>query len=317
MTREDMINTTRAILARAGFDVSSAINIRSVCFDVVGRREKTLLIIKVLTNVDAFSRENSEEMKIMAEALDANPLIIGETSSSGPLEKGIVYSRFKIPIISNETLAEHLLEEVPPFIFAAPGGLYVKIDSDVLKQLRDERGISLGTLAETAGVSRRTIQMYESGMGAMIDAALRLEEFLDVPIVQPLDPFEYKRDDTAAKHEIELGGTTGSQRLDRLLNIGFAVTPIIRGPFEAMSRDNSQNTVVLTGLDTDKTKIIQKALIAAELSNLSKRPSVLIVQKKQTSDNIGSTALVTDDELKKIDDKTTFTDIILSRSTKK
>ncbi|MEE3363482.1 MAG: transcriptional regulator, partial [Methanomethylophilus sp.] len=100
-------------------------------------------------------------------------------------------------------------------------------------------------------------------------------------------------------------------------NIGFAVTPIIRGPFEAMSRDNSQNTVVLTGLDTDKTKIIQKALIAAELSNLSKRPSVLIVQKKQTSDNIGSTALVTDDELKKIDDKTTFTDMILSRSTKK
>ena len=159
--------------------------------------------------------------------------------------------------------------------------------------------------------------MYESGMGAMIDAALRLEEFLDVPIVQPLDPFEYKRDDTAAKHEIELGGTTGSQRLDRLLNIGFAVTPIIRGPFEAMSRDNSPTTVVLTGLDTDKTKIIQKALIAAELSNLSKRPSVLIVQKKQTSDNIGSTALVTDDELKKIDDKTTFTDMILSRSTKK
>ena len=69
MTREDMINTTRAILARAGFDVSSAINIRSVCFDVVGRRDKTLLIIKVLSNVDAFSRENSEEMKIMAKKI--------------------------------------------------------------------------------------------------------------------------------------------------------------------------------------------------------------------------------------------------------
>ena len=312
-----MINTTRAILARAGFDVSSSINIRSLCFDVVGRRDKTMLIIKILSNVDAFSRENSEEMKIMAEALDANPLLIGETSSSGPLEKGIVYTRFKIPIVSNETLAEHLLEDVPPFIFAAPGGLYVKIDSDILKQLREERGISLGTLAETAGVSRRTIQMYESGMGAMIDAALRLEEFLDTPIVQPLDPFEYKKDDTAFRHEIAMGGTTGSQRLDRLLNIGFAVTPIIRGPFEAMSRDSSQNTIVLTGLDTDTTRIMQKALIAAELSDLSRRPSVLIVQKKQSSDNIGSTALVTDDELKKIDDKTEFTDVILSRSTKK
>lgn len=312
-----MINTTRAILARAGFDISSAINIRSICFDIVGRRDKTLLIVKVLSNVDAFSRENADEMKIMAEALDANPLIVGEVSSSGPLEKGIVYSRFKIPIVSNETLAEHLLEEVPPFIFAAPGGLYVKIDSDVLKQLREERGISLGTLAETAGVSRRTIQMYENGMGAMIDAALRLEEFLDAQIVQPLDPFEYKKDDTAAKHEIKIGGSTGSQRLDRLLNIGFAVTPIIRGPFEAISRDSGNRTVLLTGLDYDQSKIIQKALIAAELSNLSDRHSVMIVQKKQGADNIGSTALVTDDELKKIDDKDALTDIVLSRSTKK
>lgn len=312
-----MINTTRSILARAGFDISSAINIRSICFDIVGRRDRTLLIIKVLSNVDAFSRENSDEMKIMAEALDANPLLIGETSSSGLLEKGIVYTRFKIPIISNETLAEHLLEEVPPFIFAAPGGLYVKIDSDVLKELREERGISLGTLAETAGVSRRTIQMYEKGMGAMIDAALRLEDYLDTPIIQALDPFEYHRDDTPSKHEIGAGGSTGSQRLDRLLNIGFAITPIIRGPFEAISKDSGQNTVVLTGLDTNKTKIIQKALIAAELSNLSNRPSVLIVQKKQSADSIGSTALVTDDELKKIDDKNAFTDMVLSRSSKK
>lgn len=312
-----MINITRSILARAGFDVSSSINIRSICFDIVGKRDGTLLIIKVLSNVDAFSRENADEMKIMAEALDASPMIIGETSSSGPLEKGIVYTRFKIPIISNETLAEHLLEEVPPFIFAAPGGLYVKIDSDILKQLREERGISLGTLAETAGVSRRTIQMYESGMGAMIDAALRLEEYLDAPIVQPLDPFEYKKDDTASKHEISVGGTTGSQRLDRLLDIGFSITPIIRGPFEAISRDSGQNTVLLTGLDSDRSKIIQKALIAAELSNMSNRHSVLIVQKKQSSDNIGSTALITDDELKKIDDKDVLTDIILSRSVKK
>ena len=43
----------------------------------------------------------------------------------------------------------------------------------------------------------------------------------------------------------------------------------------------------------------------------------MIVQKKQNSDNIGTTALVTDEELKKIDDKDVLTDMILSRSTKK
>ncbi len=55
-----MINTTRAVLAKAGFDVSSTIELRSICFDIVGRRKDELLIIKVLSNVDAFSRENAE-----------------------------------------------------------------------------------------------------------------------------------------------------------------------------------------------------------------------------------------------------------------
>ncbi|WP_400241260.1 transcriptional regulator [Methanomethylophilus alvi] len=318
MTREEMVNTTRAILAKAGFDVSSAINIRSICFDVVGRRDKTVLIIKVLGNVDAFSRENADEMKIMADALDASPILIGETSSSGKLEKGIIYTRFKIPIISNETLADQLLEEVPPFIFAAPGGLYVKIDSDTLRQIREERGISLGTLAETAGVSRRTIQMYENGMGAMIDAALRLEEFLDTPIIEPLDPFDYQKDDSVRSHEVSgRGNSTGFTPLDRLVNIGFSITPIFRGPFEAITRDNDHNMVLLTGIGTEESKLIQKALIASELSNLTHKHSVVIVQKKHSTDSIKSTALVTDDELRKIDDKSELTDIILSRSTKK
>ncbi len=318
MNREDMINTTRAILAKAGFDVSSAISIRSICFDVVGRRGNTLLIIKVLSNVDAFSRENANEMKIMSNALDASPMIIGETSSSGKLEKGIIYTRFKIPIISNETLADQLLEEVPPFIFAAPGGLYVKIDSDTLRELREERGISLGTLAETAGVSRRTIQMYENGMGAMIDAALRLEEFLGTDIIEPLDPFTYAKDEKVEAKEVKgTGSKTGSDQLDRLVNIGFSITPLVRGPFDAITRDSDSNTVLLTGVGDEESKLIQKALIVSELSNLSHRHSVVIVRKKPEHERIRSTALVTDDELKKIDDKDQLTDIVLSRSTKK
>ncbi|MDR1690806.1 MAG: transcriptional regulator, partial [Candidatus Methanoplasma sp.] len=266
MTREELINTTRAILAKAGFDISSSLNLRSICFDIVARKDETLIIIKVLSNVDAFSRENAEDMKVLADALKATPLLIGETSSSGPLEAGIVYSRFKIPIISNETLAEHLLEEVPPFIFAAPGGLYVKIDNNLLKEVRENSGISLGTLAETAGVSRRTIQMYESGMGAMIDAAMRLEEFLQVPIIEALNPFEYKSEKKPEEYEVTGSKRTSSNALNRLLDIGFAITPVTKSPFEAITR--SRQTIILTGLGTDEDRLVQKALIASEISKI-------------------------------------------------
>ncbi|MCL1810809.1 MAG: transcriptional regulator [Methanomassiliicoccaceae archaeon] len=315
MSREDLINTTRAILAKAGFDISSSLNLRSVCFDIVGRKDDTLLIVKVLSNVDAFSRENAEDMKVLADVLKATPLLIGETSSSGTLEAGIVYSRFKIPIISNETLGEHLLEEVPPFIFAAPGGLYVKIDGELLRKIREDSGISLGTLAETTGVSRRTIQMYESGMGAMIDAAIRLEEFLQTPIIEPIDPFDYKSKKKPEEYEVRGGGRTESNALNRLLDIGFAITPVTKSPFEAISR--SRQTIFLTGLGVDEEKLIQKAMIASEISKIAGKHSLIIVERERSAENIDSTAVVTSDELKKIDDQDALTDLVLSRSTKK
>lgn len=312
MSREELIDTTRAILAKAGFDVSSVLNLRSICFDIVGKKDDSLLIIKVLTNIDAFSRSNADEMKILADALGATPLLVGDNSSSGPLEKGIIYSRFKIPIISNKTLAEHLLEEVPPFIFAAPGGFYVRISGDTLRDLR-EGGVSLGTLAETAGVSRRTIQMYETGMGAMIDAALRLEEFLKVPLIEPLNPFEYKPD--ANKKDCPLRTDVDSQPLNHMAGIGFVVSPVVKSPFEAVSQ--SPKMTLLTGIGSGEEKIVQKALIAAEIARIVGRRSLLIVEKMPSSDRIDTTAIISKEELSRIDDQSQLTDIVMSRSTKR
>lgn len=314
MGRNELINTTRAILAKAGFDVSSALNLRGICFDVVARMDDKVLIVKVLSNIDAFSKENAEEMKILANSLGATPLVTGERSSSGALEPGIVYSRFNISIVSNETLADLLLEEAPPFIFAAPGGLYVRLDSDLLKTVREERGISLGTLAESAGVSRRTIQMYESGMGAMIDAALRIEEFLGLPIIEPIDPFTF-RSEERMREEYPEQSLDPDSALMRLSSLGFSVTQVVKSPFEAVTHDG--HTVMLTGLGTDDNRIVQRAIVASELSRIMDRFSVMIVEKKSERDNINSTAVVSTDELQRMDGMDALTDLVASRGTRK
>lgn len=311
MSRDDLINTTRAILARGGFDISPVMTLRSICFDVVGRKNDTLLIIKVLSNVDAFSRDNAEEMKVLAEMLHACPLLIGERSSSGILEPGIVYSRFNIQIISNETLADHILEDSPPFIFAAPGGLYVKLNNNALKEVREREGISLGTLAEVAGVSRRTIQMYETGMGAMIDAALRLEEFLDMPIIETVNPFEYKIENKTREYELSGDKRSNSVILNHLLDMGFTVTPVVKSPFEALTRN--KDIIILTGLDNEEERLIQKAMIASDISRIAGRHSVIIVNKKRNIENVESTAIITKDELDRMDDKNELTDVVMSR----
>ena len=314
MGRTELINTTRAILAKAGFDVSSALSIRGICFDVVARMDDTVLIIKVLSNIDAFSKENAEEMKTLAEALDATPLVTGERSSSGALEAGIVYSRFNISIVSNETLADLLLEDAPPFIFAAPGGLYVKLDSELLKSVREDRSISLGTLAETAGVSRRTIQMYESGMGAMIDAALRIEEYLGLPIIEPIDPFTFKREERSKEERVR-NDPVDSFAYNQLVNLGFSVRPVVKSPFEAVTHNS--NTLMLTSLGSDDEKVVQRAIVASELSRIMDRFSVLIVERKHDRDSINSTAVVSNDELKKIDEPHELTELVAYRGTKR
>lgn len=315
MGRAELIEATRATLTKAGYEVSSALNLRSICFDLVARRDEKLLIIKILINVDAFSKDNAEEMKVLAEALSASPMLLGERSSSGVLESGIVYSRFDIPIISNETLSDHMIEEVPPLIFTAPGGMYVKLDNELLKEIREGNGISLGSLAQIAGVSRRTIQMYEAGMGAMIDAALRIEEFLNTPIILPLDPLEYRPEVPAERYEFSGTERTGSSVLNKLLDIGFGVTPVMKSPFDALSR--ADEALILTGTGEDEERLVQRALIASDVSRLAGKPSVVIVKHSNSRDRIRTTAVISVEELDKIEESDELTEMVLSRSTKR
>ncbi len=314
MARNELINTTRAILAKAGFDISAALTIRGICFDVVARLDRRVLIVKILSNVDAFSKDNASEMKTLAEALGATPLVVGERSSSGDLEPGIVYSRFNISIVSNETLADLLLEDSPPFIFAAPGGLYVKLDSEVLKQAREARGMSLGAMAEVAGVSRRTIQMYEAGMGAMIDAALRIEESLGVPIIEPIDPFEFKHEERDQEPRDD-HAPVDTFAVNQLCNLGFSVRPVIRSPFEAVSSGN--RALMLTAYGSDDEKLTQRALVASDIARIVDNFSILIVERKHCRDSIDSTAVVSNEELRKMDAPEELTDLVASRGTKR
>jgi putative transcriptional regulator len=298
--REELIGHARDALMRSGFTVSKPLNMRSISFDLVARRDKSLLLIKILSNVDAFSKENADELKTLAEALGASPLLIGERSSSGDIEEGIVYSRFSVPIICMSTLTDLLCENVPPFIFAAPGGLYVKLDSELLRRLRDEKNISLGTLADVAGVSRRTIQMYESGMGAMIEAAIRLEEFLETPILLPVDPLSYKYDPF-------------TQEIFRVLtHIGYTIRPTQKAPFEALTVD--RDVLILTGLGRDESKIKEKARVVHDISQITGKESVIFIERTRSRQTLEGTALIGKDELRKIDESGMLRRLVSERS---
>ena len=98
-----------------------------------------------------------------------------------------MYVRDGIYAISPATLYDYFVEKIPPLVYALPGGLYVNIDGEVLRDLREKRNMSLGDLGQVLGVSRRTISKYEGGMGTTLDVAIRIEEFFNTGVVESID----------------------------------------------------------------------------------------------------------------------------------
>lgn len=309
--REELLTRLRETLAKSGFFISDPHSIRSISFDIIARRDKQLLIIKALSNIDSLSPEDAEELRILATTLDGSPMVIGLHSSSGKLEDGILYSRFGIPIISEGTFHEHILEGVPPFVYAAPGGLYVKLDGELIRRIREKRNISLGALAEIAGVSRKAIQMYESGMGAMIDIAARIEEFLNEPIVVPLNPFYYTSDVARTLQSFDDFKGLNRDVFEMLKGIGYSVVPTIRCPFDALASE--KDLLLLTGIEEDPKMTARKARVVGNISRVTERKSVIFVRQETSLESIEGTPLITREELRKADDADDVLELILQR----
>ena len=100
MDRIELLTNIREFLGNAGFSVSDPYAIRLPGFDLVARRDDTLLIIKVLSNIDGLSEDVGNELRALAYLLKATPLLIGEKNGMNHLEDDVVYFRFGIQTVT-------------------------------------------------------------------------------------------------------------------------------------------------------------------------------------------------------------------------
>ncbi len=310
MGRNQLVDEVRSVLAKTGFYLTEKGGGRGLSFDLVGRRDDLLLFLKILQNVDAFSRGTADELRALATSLRGSPLVVGERSGSGPLEDGVIYSRFGVPIVSRRTFVDLFEEGVPPFMFSAPGGLFVRIDAEVLRAARDRHGVSLGDLAEVAGVSRRTIQMYMEGMSATVDIAMRLEEFLREPLVLPVDPFAYTKETGDMLRDFEELERFERDVFRKLQALGFGVLPTVRCPFDALT---TRETTMLAGVPTRDERLDDKARVVGDVSAVVERDAVLFVEVQTSRESIDGTPLIKKGELRKIRDPDEIEDLIAER----
>jgi|Deesub1362B_J571_1020462.scaffolds.fasta_scaffold00060_138 putative transcriptional regulator len=307
-----LIERTLEVLYEAGFTVSEVCSSRSRSFDLAARKDEILVLLKILSNIDGINREIAEEMKRIAAYLSGSPVIVGERVGLRPLERGVVYYRYDIPSVNAETLYDYLVENCPPAVYSSPGGLYVSLDGEKLRERRLREGLSLGDLASYLGTSRRTISKYEEGMDATIENALRLEEILGTILIKSIDFLNIQR-----PMEIEEGIEKKLNEIERMVverfkQMGFDVLPTLHSPFDTISKDESLTLLVAIHRRIDALR--KRARLLRSISEVAYALSLFVVESPLSSKTIEGNPVLNKDELKKMSSSDELIEIIYERS---
>ncbi|BAD84728.1 predicted transcription regulator, containing DNA-binding HTH domain [Thermococcus kodakarensis KOD1] len=305
MERERLIKTVEAILRGAGYRVAR-LDLKGSCFDLVASRLFLLLFIKATVNIDTITEEQAEDLKRLAKFFKASPLIVGLRSKSGELEEGVVYERFGIYALRPETLYDALLNNELPAVFAERGGLYVRINGELLRELREKHGYSVNELAQLLGVSRKSLLNYERGEQAVsLDVAIQLEEIFDEALAEPIDILRAKVEaDLNVKPETPLE----REVFERLKKLGLGLVKVKKAPFNAISTEDDIR--LLTGIDERKTRsTIKRAEMVAEVGRIVNSGGVFILEKTK-AEVVSEVPLIPKESLEEVKDADELIELI-------
>lgn len=305
MSQDRQLQLVTSVMITAGFDVSERFTLRPRSFDLIARNDGTLLVIKVVSHIDSVSEDAAFNLDLISRLLGGIPLIIGERARDAELERGAVYVRYGINAVSPATLYDYFVEKIPPLVYASPGGLYVNIDGDALRDLREKRNMSLGDLGTVLGVSRRTISKYESGMGTTLDVAIRIEEFFDTGVVESIDLIRHEM--PKAMEAEQKTNTYLQSPMDFLEQIGVRLHSLHGAPFQALLTFDKHT--ILTGYGPSQ-KVVKRAALIGNLSQIAKKHAMCIITDSTKEKKIGRTLVISEQRLHKIEDGFELLDLL-------
>ncbi len=316
--RDIILSECMDILMEHGYKVSQSFG-RS-CFDIIAKKDDFTIILKVLKNIDSFTMEQSNELLKISYALNALPLLIGIRTRNFQMENGIVYERFHIKAITNETFKSYL-EGSPPIVYAGRGGFFVNIDGETLRKIRESLNISIGELADYANVSRKTIYKYEQNQAnPSVEVAIKLEEYLNAPLVRSVNLYPEMTDFNLIQDKDKYDENTENNDFKKYVinimdDLGFNIVETKKAPFDALigieDYDKEQEeigryylkNILLTNIDEKETEeTIKKANILNKISSIVDSYSLIILEEESDTKNLNHTTIITVNDLEKMDD---------------
>ena len=216
------------MLSAHGFGVSVFMHSNS-CFDIAARSSGRVFLIKVYSNIDSIRPEQAFELKKLANALNANALIVGERTKAFELKEGIVYERYDIPVVSSGTFGNFLDMQMSSAKYFK-GRMIVKFDSGKLRERRKKLGMSQEELAKRLNTTPESIYRYETGHTGSLEVAQKLEAELGAHLMKNIDISENKVFD-----EKIFESRLSDEMLEKVRKLGLDIALFEHAPFDAYS----------------------------------------------------------------------------------
>jgi len=287
--------------------------VRPSCFDLVARKGEQLLLVKVLSNIDALTKEDANALQLVAHFFNATPLIVGHKTRKGKLDSGVVYKRHGVSTIAPRSFQSMIVEKRMPREFAQRGGRLVAIDGTKLREARLEQQMSTGNLADCIQVSARAVLAYEKDeMDVSIDIAERLEKVLETDLMIPIDLLQEKAEVPTMQHG------TPTDALEMRVNeffarLGMKVLWTDRAPFHVAAKED--DTPLISGVGSIKSWSLKKRIeILKSVSKVTEADAVIIVEEGQSEENVVDLPVIRQLELDDIDKPRELKKIIEERS---
>lgn len=235
--KQTLLEKTVFFLLKKGFTIKS---LTRTCFDILARKESLILLLKILEDANAISKEYTEEMKKIASYINASPIIITEKAGS-KLQNNVVYSRFGIFTLNIETF-KNSIENKFPFISRSKAGLIAFVRGEKLKQKREQLGLSLNALSKKLGVSTRMVTKYESGNQEItLKKAFKLYDIFGGEVFNKINLF-----DSILKRETNVK----TPITKKYTQLGFDASDVKKSPFKVIAKKEKE--IILTEVG-DKT----------------------------------------------------------------
>jgi len=306
--RRALIKKVYDFLKKNNFAVSEPDLYGLVTFDLICKSYNKKYIIKVLYNIDTFSKISVTPLIKMSVLTGSMAIIIGEKTGNGKLENGVLYFRHGVPIFSMETFMEYINGD-DPYIYSAPGGFYVQIDGKKMREIREKKKYSIGYLSQKLGVSRRSVSLYESGSSATIDIYFKLEKILNCNISKNLD-INVMKNNINIKEEY-----TENSFINEVFNImdkfGYVSEYISRNPFDGLSYD--LKSFLIIGAFDEINNNVNRIISIKNISEILDDIPVIINKENTEKENVYGCPVINIKDLKNIYDVDKFKHILEKR----